>query len=91
VFFFSQALTQSLITVIWLTETYILGMLAPVVFWPGRRFPIERKVWLRRTAIHIVFGVVFARTRSKISFEIGLDTNNQLPYSVLHILYGAWY
>ena len=37
----------------------IYGLLAPVVIWLAMRFPVERKNWIRRTLLHVVFAVVF--------------------------------
>jgi two-component system LytT family sensor kinase len=70
VFFFTQSLTQKLFSgdpnpswhhlVSWLTGVYIWALLTPVILWAGRRFPIERRNWLRRTALHLLFSVSFA-------------------------------
>ena len=69
VFFFSQGLTQKFFSgdptpswhylVSWLTGVEIWALLTPVVLWAGRRFPIERRNWLRRTALHLLFSVGF--------------------------------
>jgi two-component system, LytTR family, sensor kinase len=70
VFFFSESLTQSLITrdpTRWwgllasrVVGIYVLAALSPIIFWLGRRFPIERKFWLRRVGLHLLFSGVFA-------------------------------
>lgn len=44
----------------WLTGMYVFAALTPIVFWLGRRFPFERRKWLRRTLLHLVFSLVFA-------------------------------
>lgn len=44
----------------WLTGMYIFAALAPGIFWLGRRFPFERRKWLRRTLLHLQFSIVFA-------------------------------
>ena len=69
-FFFSQALTQSIITrdptpwwgtlAAFLGGMYIIAMFTPGIFWLGRRWPIERNVWLRRVLLHLPFSVIFA-------------------------------
>jgi sensor histidine kinase YesM len=37
----------------------IYGLLAPVVIWLAMRFPVERKNWIRRTLLHVVFAFLF--------------------------------
>jgi hypothetical protein len=59
VFFFSQGVMQKFVSheptpwwhylASWLTGFYIWAVLTPGVRWLGRRFPIERKNWRRRT------------------------------------------
>ncbi|HEX3126240.1 MAG TPA: histidine kinase [Thermoanaerobaculia bacterium] len=44
----------------WLTGMYVFAALAPAIFWLGGRFPFERRKWLRRTLIHLLFSFVFA-------------------------------
>src|SRR6185436_3190998 len=44
----------------WLSGVYLYAIFTPVLLWLGRRFPIERRVWLRRTLLHLVLSVVFA-------------------------------
>ena len=70
VFLFSQALTQSLITrdptpwwgilAAFILGVYILALLSPGILWLGRRWPIERRVWLRRVSLHLPFSVIFS-------------------------------
>ncbi|MGH9629909.1 MAG: sensor histidine kinase, partial [Bryobacteraceae bacterium] len=70
VFFFSQGLVQKLLSqdptpwwhylVSWLTGVYLCAALTPAILWLGRRFPFERKNWLRRAALHLLFSVVFS-------------------------------
>jgi sensor histidine kinase YesM len=69
VFFFTQGFMQKLFSgdpnpswhylVSWLTGVYIWALLTPVILWAGRRFPLERRNWLRRTALHLSFSVAF--------------------------------
>lgn len=69
-FFFTQDLTRRLLgrdptpwwhyLVTWLTGVYLFAALTPAVLWFGRRFPFERRKWLRRTVLHFVLSIVFA-------------------------------
>ena len=68
-FYFSQALAQKLmmrdptpwwhLLVIWVIGMYIFAFLTLGVLWLGRRFPIQRDNWLRRTALHLFFSFCF--------------------------------
>ena len=72
-FFFSQALTQKLFTrdptpwwnylVSWLVGVYTSAILTPVILWLGRRFPIERRNWPRRIALHLLLSIAFSFTQ----------------------------
>lgn len=35
------------------------GLLAPIVVWLAMSFPVERRNWIRRTLLHLVFAVLF--------------------------------
>jgi two-component system LytT family sensor kinase len=69
-FFWSQDLTRKLLwrdptpgwhfLVSWLVGMYTVALLVPGILALGRRFPIERRVWLRRTALHLGASVVFS-------------------------------
>jgi two-component system LytT family sensor kinase len=69
-FFFSQGLTQKFFTrdptpwwhylVSYLTGVYISALLTPGILWLGRRFPFERRIWVRRLSLHLLLSVVFA-------------------------------
>jgi sensor histidine kinase YesM len=69
-FYASQSIVQKFVTheptplwhylASWLTGFYIWGLLTPGILWLARRFPIERKNWLRRTALHLLFSVAVA-------------------------------
>jgi signal transduction histidine kinase len=69
-FYFSQGVTQSLFgndptpwwhyLVGWLLGVYIWAFLTPIILSLGRLFPIERRNWLRRTAIHLLLSAVFS-------------------------------
>lgn len=69
-FFLSQDLSRRLLwpdptpwwhyLVSWLLGVYLFAALTPAVLWFGRRFPIERRRWLRRTVLHFALSLVFA-------------------------------
>ena len=69
-FFFSESLSQGILLrdpTRWWTllvrgvmGVYVLAAMSPVIFWLGRRFPIERRFWIRRVGSHLVFSAVFA-------------------------------
>lgn len=44
----------------WMTGMYLCAALTPVVLWLCRRFPIQRKTWRRRAALHLLFSVLFS-------------------------------
>jgi hypothetical protein len=44
----------------WLVGVYLAAALTPSVLWLGRRFPFERRVWLRRSALHLLISIVFS-------------------------------
>ncbi len=85
-FFFSQALTQRAFSrdptpwwhylVSWLVGVYIFAILTPVILWLGRRFPIERGNWPRRTTLHLLFSVSFSFLQlgweSEVLFHLGI-------------------
>ena len=68
VFFFSQGIVQKFFShdptpwwhhlLSWLVGVYLWALLTPGVLWLGRRFPIERRDWVRRGALHLLLGVV---------------------------------
>jgi sensor histidine kinase YesM len=39
---------------------YLCAALTPAILWLGRRFPLERRVWLRRMLLHLAMSVVFS-------------------------------
>jgi sensor histidine kinase YesM len=69
-FYFSQGLAQKLamrdptpwwhFLVTWLVGIYVFAFLTVGVLWLGRRFPIQRRNWLRRTALHLLFSLCFS-------------------------------
>ena len=68
IFFLSQALSQKFFSrdptpwwhylISWLVGVYLWALLMPAILWLGRRFPIERRNWVRRVALHLLLGVV---------------------------------
>jgi len=51
---FGQALAPALI------EAYLWAVLTPAVLWLARRFPLDRRGWVRGLAVHVPVGVVVA-------------------------------
>jgi two-component system LytT family sensor kinase len=68
IFFFSQGLSQKFFSrdptpwwhylVSWLVGVYLWALLTPWILWLGRRFPIDRRNWVRRVALHLLLGVL---------------------------------
>ena len=66
-FFFSQAIANKVISreptpwwhylVSWMVGVYLWALLTPLPVWLGKRLPIQRTKWVRRTAIHLFFAV----------------------------------
>lgn len=66
-FFFSQAIAQKFVSreptpwwhylVSWMVGVNLWAILTPGLLWLGNRFPIERRNWLRRTALHLLFSI----------------------------------
>src|SRR5688572_24509347 len=69
-FYFTQDISRRLLwndptpwwhpLISWLTGMYVIAALAPAIFWLGRRFPFERRKWLRPALIHLLLSVVFS-------------------------------
>jgi two-component system LytT family sensor kinase len=69
-FFFTQDLTRKALfgdptpwwhfLVSWMIGIYLYALTTPVIIWLGRRFPIERRVWVRRVALHLAMSVLAA-------------------------------
>jgi two-component system LytT family sensor kinase len=69
-FFFTQDLTRKALfgdptpwwhfLVSWMIGIYLYALTTPVIIWLGRRFPIERRVWVRRVALHLAVSVLAA-------------------------------
>lgn len=77
-FYFSQALTQRLVShdstpwwyylLGWLSGVYIWALLTPAMLWLGRQFPVERRNWFRRIALHLLLSAAFS------AFELSLES-----------------
>jgi len=71
-FFFTQDVARNLAwrvpipwwssLVSWLLGVWISAAFTPVILRLGRRFPFERRVWMRRTAIHLPLSLAFSIT-----------------------------
>ncbi len=69
-FMFSQGMVQKLFSkdpnpwwhhlTSWMVGVYVWFLITPIVLWLGRRFPLERKHWIRRTATHLVISVAIS-------------------------------
>ena len=69
-FFLSQDLTRKLFLgdptpwwhylLSWMIGSYFCAALTPAILWLGRRFPLERRKWLRRVVLHLPCSVVFS-------------------------------
>lgn len=69
-FYFTQDVTRNFLwhvpiswwvsLVSWLIGVNLAAALTPGILWLGRRFPFERRIWLRRTLLHLLFSVIFS-------------------------------
>src|ERR1700730_19135193 len=65
-FFFTQAVAQKFVSheptpwwhylVSWMVGVNVWAVLTPALLWLGRRFPFDRRNWLRRTALNLGSG-----------------------------------
>jgi two-component system, LytTR family, sensor kinase len=44
----------------WLIGVNLAAAFTPGILWLGRRFPFERRIWLRRTLLHLGFSITFS-------------------------------
>jgi two-component system, LytTR family, sensor kinase len=60
----------------WLVGVELCAVFTPVILWLGARFPIERKRWVRRVAVHlglsVAFSLVHLALESAILSRLGL-------------------
>jgi two-component system LytT family sensor kinase len=85
-FYFSQGITQRLVwhdptpwwhyLLAWLSGVYIWALLTPAMLWLGRQFPVERRNWFPRIALHLLLSAAFS------AFELSLEG---ALYSHLHL------
>lgn len=85
-YFCSQALIQKFLTreptpwwhylVSWLVGVYLWALLTPVILWLARRFPFNRKRWLRRLLLHLLLSVGITvlqlAVESSILYRVGV-------------------
>ena len=79
-FMFSQGLVQKVVTndptpwwhhlTSWMVGVWLWFLVTPAVLWLGRRFPLERKHWVRRTAIHLPLSVAVSLVQLIVEAEI---------------------
>lgn len=84
--YFSQGLTRRLVShdptpwwhllAAWLLGACAWALLTPGVLWLGREYPIERRNWVPRAAVHLLAGAGFS------VFELALES---VLYSRLHL------
>ncbi len=68
-YMFSQGMAQKILShdphpwwhhlLSWMVGVWLMFALTPVVLWLGRRFPLDRKPYLRRIATHLPISLVF--------------------------------
>jgi two-component system, LytTR family, sensor kinase len=61
----------------WLAGSYISAALTPAVLWLGARFPIGRRTWPPRVAIHVVASVAFAL------LQLGIEAAISGPFGLV--------
>ena len=62
----------------WSVRVFISAALTPLILWLGRRWPLERRVWPRRAAMHLLFGAAFALVRAALELLVHLPLNAPL-------------
>ena len=85
-FYFSQGLAQRIVwhdptpwwhyLLAWLSGVYIWAFLTPAMLWLGRQFPVERRNWIPRIALHLLLSAAFS------TFELSLES---AVYTRLHL------
>lgn len=58
--YLQQSVPWRLLLSVWLTDSYLWALLAPMVWRVARRLPISRRTWWRVLPIHLVLSAVFA-------------------------------
>lgn len=79
-FFFSQGLAQKIITrdthsgwdhlVSWMVGVWLWFLFTPLVFWAGRRFPLDRKPLWRSLVVHLPISLILPVVDLGIEAEI---------------------
>jgi two-component system, LytTR family, sensor kinase len=79
-FMFSQGLVQKVVTndptpwwhhlTSWMVGVWLWFLVTPGVLWLGRRFPLEREHWVRRTAIHLALSVAVSMVQLVVEAAI---------------------
>ena len=98
-FLFSQSYTQTVLAKVqipwwrllgtWVGGVYLVGLAAPLVLWLGRRYPLEKRYWARRLALHLPVSIVWAVGELAISSAV-LTHLNVLPVQVPGTFVGAF-
>ncbi len=68
-----------------LSEWYLWALLAPGIVWLAKRFPVDRKNWLRSLAIHFVAGIGVALATWQLNnvfreYALGMRRTTSLVY-----------
>ena len=58
--YLKQNIPWKILFSVWLTDSYLWALLAPLVWTVAKRLPISRRSWWRVIPIHLVFSAVFA-------------------------------
>ena len=106
-FFYTQSLTQKISThnatpwwqylVSWLSGVYICALATPVLFSLSRRFPIERRNWLRPAALHLIFNAIIAIAELALqavaidAFHLFPKVMTSFPVTFASLLKGAFH
>jgi hypothetical protein len=64
---------------------YLWALLMPGILWLGRRFPIERRNWVRRVALHLLTLEITKRTQTFVYVLSETVTSGQLPSVIFRL------
>src|SRR5690606_15884462 len=62
----------------WSIRVLISTALTPLILWLGKRWPLERRVWPRRVAVHLLFGTLFSLVRAGLELAVHIPLNEPL-------------
>ncbi len=62
----------------WSVRVIISAALTPLILWLGQRWPLERRAWPRRVALHLLFGAGFALLRAALELLVHIPANEAL-------------